>query len=240
MLGKVGVKGSGIALFSSECNHTGMTVAGFDRQLLPGGAGISNTRILDAVNRFWKQDITEVVSGGTNLARKMREDKIRGAMIFGENPATAEEYNGFVNNLEFLVVADMFLTETAQAADVFLPLAAYWEGEGHFTNWAGERQKSNAIGEPLAGMGNIAILRRLLEMEGQTPTFSGYEDLSAELLSFVRQQGSEGHIDLSFPTSDGKAHFTLFSSQVLPTSARIPAVLEVDARMNERLSLIHG
>jgi hypothetical protein len=89
-------------------------------------------------------------------------------------------------------------------------------------------------------MSNIAILRRLLEMEGQTPSFTGYEDLSAELLSFIRQQGSEGHIDLSFPTSDGKAHFILFSSQVLPTSARIPAVLEVDARMNERLSLIHA
>lgn len=240
MLGKVGVKGSGIALFSSECNHTGMSVAGFDRQLLPGGAGIGNARILDAVSRFWKQDVGEVVAGGTNLARKIREDKIRAAMIFGENPAASEDYNGFVNNLEFLVVADMFLTETAQAADVFLPLAAYWEGEGHFTNWAGQRQKTNVIGEPLAGMGNIAILRRLIEMEGLAPSFTGYEDLSAELMSFVRQQGTEGHIDLAFPTEDGKAHFILFSSQVLPTSARIPSVLETDARMNERLSLIHA
>ncbi|MFZ1728553.1 MAG: molybdopterin-dependent oxidoreductase [Bacteroidota bacterium] len=240
MLGKLGVKGSGIALFTSECNHTGMTVAGFDRLLLPGGASIRNTRILDAVNRFWKQDISEIVSGGTNLPRKIREDKIRAAVILGENPAASEDYNGFINNLEFLVVADMFMTETAQAADVFLPLAAYWEGDGHFTNWAGKRQKSNPIGDPANGMSNVAILRRLLEMEGLTPAFEGYEELSAEMLSFIRQQGTEGHIGLSFPTDDGKAHFILYSDQVLPTSARIPAVIEVDARMNERLSLINA
>jgi formate dehydrogenase major subunit len=240
MLGKVGVKGSGIALFTSECNHTGMTLAGFDRVLLPGGASIHNSRILDAVNRFWKHDISDVVAGGTNLPRKIREDKIRAAVVLAENPAASEDYNGFINNLEFLVVADMFMTETAQAADVFLPLAAYWEGGGHFTNWAGKRQKSNAIGDPANGMSNIAILRRLLEMEGLTPSFDGDEELSAEMLSFIRQQGTEGRIGLSFPTDDGKAHFILYSDQVLPTSARIPAVLEVDARMNERLSLINA
>jgi formate dehydrogenase major subunit len=238
MLGRVGVEGSGIALFSSECNHTGMAVAGFDRQLLPGGASIRNDRILDAVNRFWKHDVSAVVGGGGSLARKLREDKIRAAMIFGENPAASEDYNSFINNLEFLVVSDLFLTETAQAADVFLPLAAYWEGEGHFTNWAGQRQKTSAIGEPVTGMSNIAILQRLLESEGFAPPFGSIADLSSEILSFVRQQGTEGRIGLRFPTQDGKAHFLLYSDQVLATSARVPTVLETDARMNERLSLI--
>ncbi|PLX26119.1 MAG: hypothetical protein C0600_11225 [Ignavibacteria bacterium] len=240
MLGKVGVEGSGIALFTSECNHTGMSVAGFDRGLLPGGATIKNERILDAVNRFWKHDISKVVTSGTNIARKIREDKIRAAFVFGENPSASEEYNAFINNLEFLVVADMFMTETAQMADVFLPLANYLEGEGHLTNWAGERQKTNPIGESGTGMSNIDMLRKLLEIEGLTLSFEGYDDLSAELMSFIRQQGLEGRIDRTFPTTDGKAHFILYSDQVLPTSAKIPAVLEIDARMNERLSQIEA
>ncbi|MDX9759849.1 MAG: molybdopterin-dependent oxidoreductase [Bacteroidota bacterium] len=240
MLGKVGVRGSGIALFSGECNHTGMQIAGFDRQLLPGGANIRNARILDAVSRHWKHDIAPVVAGGTNLSRALREDRIRGAFMFGENPAVAEEYHGFVNNLEFLVVADMFLTETAQAADVVLPLSAYWEGEGHFTNWAGARQKTHAIGEPLGGMATVEIFRRLLEMEGCIPSFDAAAEVSDELLAFIRQQGSEGRIDLAFPTADGKAHFVSYAAQVLPTGARVPSVLESDARMNERLSRIHA
>ena len=240
LLGRVGVEGSGIALFTNECNHTGMMVAGFDRQLLPGGASIRNARILDAVNRFWKHDISEVVASGTNLPRKIREDKIRGAFIFGENPAASEDYNSFANNLEFLVVADMFMTETAQMADVFLPLSGYLESEGHLTNWAGIRQQTNPIGEPSNGMSNIEMLRRLLEMEGLEPSFKGYEDLSAEMMSFIRQQGHEGRIDRTFPTSDGKAHFMLYSDQVLPTSAKVPAVLEIDARMNERMTMIEA
>lgn len=240
MLGKVGVEGSGIALFTSECNHTGMSVAGFDRQLLPGGASIKNARILDAVNRFWQHDVSEVVTSGTNIARKIREDKIRAAFVFGENPSASEDYNAFINNLEFLVVADMFMTETAQMADVFLPLANYLEGEGHLTNWAGERQKTNPIGETGTGMSNIDMMRMLLEIEGLTPSFKSYEDLSAEMMSFIRQQGLEGRIDRTFPTTDGRAHFIMYSDQVLPTSAKIPAVLEIDARMNERLSQIEA
>lgn len=79
------------------------------------------------------------------IGRKMREDKIRGAVIFGENLSAAPNYHAFTKNLEFPVVADQFLTETAPAADVFLPLSAYWETEGHFRNWAGMLQEASPI-----------------------------------------------------------------------------------------------
>ena len=239
-LGKIAVPGSGLALFSNECNLAGMTVAGFDRRLLPGGASIRNERILDAVNRFWKTDITDVLATGTNLKRKIREDKIRAAMIFGENPAASEDYNGFVNNLEFLVVADLYLTETAQAADVFLPMSSYLESRGHFTNWAGMRQPTVPIGEPRNGLSNVQLIRRLLEVEGLTPSFETYEQLSTEMMSFIRQQGSEGRIRQVFPTPDGKAHFMLYSDQVMSTAARTQHVLEIDARMAERMTQIHA
>jgi formate dehydrogenase major subunit len=239
-LGKIAVPGSGLALFSNECNLTGMRVAGFDRTLLPGGASIRNERILDAVNRFWKTDISDVLSASTNVRRLMREDRIRAAMIFGENPAVSDAYHEFVNNLEFLVVADMYLTETAQAADVFLPMSSYLESRGHFTNWAGVRQGTVPVGDPLNGMTNVAMLRRLLEIEGLAPSFEKYEQLSAEMMSFIRQHGSEGRIRQAFTTVDGKAHFTLYSNQILPTSARAAQVLEIDARMSERMSMIQA
>jgi anaerobic selenocysteine-containing dehydrogenase len=98
-----------------------MALAGFDRLLLARRSEHTQRTHPRCRRSFLEKDISDVVSGGTNLARKMREDKIRAALILGENPAASEDYNSFVNNLEFLVVADMFLTETAQAADVFLP-----------------------------------------------------------------------------------------------------------------------
>ncbi len=239
-LGKLGVEGSGIALFSGECNNTGMAVAGFDRELLPGGASIRNERLLAAVNRFWHTDIGDVLAGGGNIRRKIREDRIRAAFVLGENPAAAEEYNGFINNLDFLVVADQYMTETAQAADVFLPMSTFLEGRGHFTNWAGMRQTLVPLAEPRNGMSNVQILRRLLEIEGLEPSFRTHEELSSEMMSFIRQQGSEGRIRLSFSTADGKAHFVLYSDQVQASSARIPAVLENDARINDRMAQIHA
>lgn len=238
-LGKIGVKGSGIALFSEQCNHTGMSVAGFDRLLLPGGASIRNERLLDAVNRFWKTDITDVLATSVNLRRKIREDGIRAALVLGENPAASEDFNAFINSLDFLVVADMYLTETAQAADVFLPMSSYLENRGHFTNWAGDRQTLVPIGEAPSGMSNVELLRRLFIIEGHEASFANYQELSSEMMSFIRQHGSEGRIDQVFPTADGKAHFLLLSEQILRTSARVPAVIEIDARINERLSQIH-
>ena len=69
----------------------------------------------------------------------MRDDKIKAAFIFGENPAKDNEFNSFIDHLDFLVVCDMFKNETVQMADVYLPLSSYLESKGHFTNWAGKK-----------------------------------------------------------------------------------------------------
>jgi NADH-quinone oxidoreductase subunit G len=63
------------------------------------------------------------------------EGRIKAMIVAGSNPArqSATARRG-LEALEFLVVADLFLTETAQAADIVLPLAAFAEREGTFTN----------------------------------------------------------------------------------------------------------
>ncbi len=67
-----------------------------------------------------------------------REGRLKGMWIMGENPAlsdpdSAEARRG-LENLEFLVVSDLFLTETAVLADVVLPAASFAEKDGTFTN----------------------------------------------------------------------------------------------------------
>ncbi|NIU62858.1 MAG: molybdopterin-dependent oxidoreductase, partial [Pseudomonas stutzeri] len=58
--------------------------------------------------------------------------------IMGENPLLSDPNAGHVRQaleaLDFLVVQDIFLTETAQLADVVLPAAAWAEKEGTFTS----------------------------------------------------------------------------------------------------------
>ena len=165
-------------------------------------------------------------SPAPNLSRKMREDKIRAAVILGENPMVAPDYHAFIANLEFRVVADLFLTETAQAADVFLPMSSALEADGHITNWSGTKQRLHSLGAPLNGRTNVEILQRLASLQGH--------DLTLETPAAPTTGLNSG----PFPTPDGKAHFASYSAQVTPSAPAPPPVLEIDARMTARMQAI--
>ncbi len=239
LLGKLGVKGSGIALTSGQCNHTGMTLTGFDRLLLPGGRSIAGTDALKEVGAVWQTDVAGTLEkSGTNLNRKIRENKIRAAIILGENPAKDAQFNSLVNDLDFLVVADMFHTATVTMADVFLPLSAYLENKGHLTNWSGKLQFTNPIGNPMTGMTNLELIRRLAETLGLNRKLGSFDELVSEIKFMRERVGIEIPMNGSFPTADGKAHFVLYATEVTTTSASVPNVLEIDARMAEKAKLI--
>ncbi|MEW6051164.1 MAG: molybdopterin-dependent oxidoreductase [Candidatus Zixiibacteriota bacterium] len=240
VLGKMG-NGSGLALMSSQCNHTGTHLAGFDNRLLPGGVTVGHEKLLAEVASLWRTDLKSFVSQtSTNIPRKMREDKIRAALVFGENPSASPEFNPFVDNLEFLVVADLFLTETAQMSDVFLPMSSYLESEGHLTNWSGLRQSVSPISSPQNGVSNVDMLKQLSELLGHHVGLENFDELSSELEFLCRQSGVCGKLDSRFATSDGKAHFVTYSDLVSPSKAGVGSVIEIDSRMADRMKLIRA
>lgn len=239
LLGKVGVEGSGIALLSNQCNQTGMKLSGFDRHLLPGGYPVNNEAGLKEVSALWQKDIISPIDkSGHNINRKMRDNKIRAAFIFSENPAKDSEFNSFVDSLDFLVVGDMFKTETVQMADVFLPLSSYLESKGHFTNWSGDKQFTNPIGEPMNGMTNIDILMKLMECLGYTRAINGFDELASEISFLQDKAGIVLPIKEKFLTADGKAHFLMYATDVSTTPASMVNVLEIDSRITDRTKLI--
>jgi formate dehydrogenase major subunit len=230
ILGKIGVPGSGLALLTTQCNARGLAEAGFDSRLLPGGVPVNETN-LKRVEKAWGIDCSKIINeSGTNIARKMREDRIRGAVFIAENPAAAPDYNAFVNALEFRVVCDLFLTETAQSADVFLPLSTSLETTGHLTNWCGMHQPLTPIGEPANGLYTLSIIARLSAELG-TWMSDDTVAVAAELASLTPPPAP-------FRTADGKAHFVPYASVASHLSASVPMVLELDARVADRISHI--
>ncbi|MBK7143207.1 MAG: molybdopterin-dependent oxidoreductase [bacterium] len=239
LLGRIGKPGNGIALMSSQANHTGSRIAGFDSKLLPGGGLIDNSKLLAETSKVWRTDMAKLLEkSGTNVSRKLRQDKIRAAVIIGENPAASPEFNALINHLDFLVVADLFQTETAMAADVFIPLSSYLETEGHLTNWSGMRQATTPIGEPLNGLSTRAIIERLCEDMGHHIGLANFDELVSEIEFMMREANCEGRINGSFLTPDGKAHLVLYSDQVMPTRADQTQVIELDRRITDRMKLI--
>ena len=98
---------------------------------LPGHLSVSDAAVRDRLGKLW--GAPPPAEPGLSY-EQMIGGSLRALYVMGANPAadslTAEALDG----LDFLVVQDLFLTETAQLADVVLPAASFAEAEGTYTN----------------------------------------------------------------------------------------------------------
>jgi predicted molibdopterin-dependent oxidoreductase YjgC len=170
--------------------------------------------------------VTEIVKDGS---------PVHAMYIMGENPMLSDpdvsHAEGWFRELEFLVVQDLFLTETARYADVVLPGASFAEKTGSFVNTERRIQVAHKAIEPVgSARADIDILIELSnriglptpfrdasevmdEMAAVTPSWRGvsYEKLQGGGLQYpVLTPESKGTAFLfadGFPTADGKATF---------------------------------
>jgi formate dehydrogenase alpha subunit len=136
--GQMGFPGSGISPLRGQNNVQGCGDAGCIPTNLPGYAGYG-TGDLDRFERAWgvrppgEQGlvVTEMVEG-------CLDGRVRAMYVVGENPLLSEpdlhHAEKAIQQLDFLVVQDLFMHETAEHAHVFLPAAAFAEKDGTFTN----------------------------------------------------------------------------------------------------------
>ena len=84
------------------------------------------------------------------MLNSIKSGKIAALYIMGDDPAGSDPgLKPVLDNLEFMVVQDIFMTETAQLADVVLPAASFAEKNGTFTNLERRLQQLNKAEEPV-------------------------------------------------------------------------------------------
>jgi NADH-quinone oxidoreductase subunit G len=116
--GKVGRPNNGLIALLPGGNSRGALDMGVRPDAGPGGAAIATPGL--SAREIWPA---------------AAEGRVRGLYIAGLNPAkSSPAIAEALAQLELLVVQDLFLTETAQLADVVLPAASFAEREGTFTN----------------------------------------------------------------------------------------------------------
>ena len=236
--GKLGQAGSGLALLSSQCNNSGLQLAGFDPKLAPGGLPLAQNPVLPTLSKLWSADLSFLeTAAATNLSRKIWSDKIRAAFLFGENPLVAPEYHAFITNLEFRVVADVFLTETGRAADVFLPLSTFLESDGHFTNWSGLKQRVQPIAKPQHGWTTRLLIQQLSKLAGHNMDYPDTNAVTSELDALLAIHGLSPRLSW---THERQPKLLPCAEQMLPTPPQSPLLVEIDARMAVRLQSIKG
>ena len=152
--GQLGKPGSGISPLRGQNNVQGCGDAGCVPNAFPGYQSINE----DTVEKF------SVAWGGANLPTEsglvvtdmvpaIDEGRIKAMYVTGENPLLSEpdlaHAEKSFRSLEFLVVQDIFLHETAQIADVVLPACSFAEKDGSFTNSERRVQRVRKVLEPV-------------------------------------------------------------------------------------------
>ncbi len=154
MLGQVGKPGAGLSPFRGQNNVQG---GGGDMGTLPGSLpGYQDPADDEAAEKFeevWgERPPRESGLTVTEMLSEAHDGNLRGLYVVGENPALSEpdvRHTGeALDELEFLVVQDIFLTETATHADVILPAATSPEKQGTFTNTERRVQRVRPTAEP--------------------------------------------------------------------------------------------
>jgi len=109
----------------------------------PGYQSMTNAEAREKFEKAWGVPLSsETGLKSVEMLEKACEGKFKGIFILGEDPAQTDpninEVRKALSSLEFLVVQDIFHTETTKHAHVILPGASFAEKDGTFTN--GERR----------------------------------------------------------------------------------------------------
>ena len=139
LTGNVGKPGSGLHPLRGQNNVQGASDAGLIPMVYPDYQPVTDDATRTKFEAAWQTEldsrpgltVVEIMKGA--LAKE-----IRGMYILGENPFISDpnsnQVRAALSALDFLVVQDIFLTETAEFADVILPASSYFEKTGTYTN----------------------------------------------------------------------------------------------------------
>jgi formate dehydrogenase alpha subunit len=191
LTGNVGRKGGGVYALQRENNGQGACDMGTLPKFLPGYQSVTDAQARGRFEERWGASLPAEPGLTTlEIMEQAKKGKIKGMYIVGENPVLSFPDSRLIteilSSLDFLVVQDMFLTETAELANVVLPAASFAEKEGTFTNFEGRvnrvRKAIKPIGESLPDW--EIILRLADKMESPMP-YSSLQDVMSEIEELV-------------------------------------------------------
>lgn len=139
LVGKLGKSGCGVNPLRGQNNVQGACDMGALPGDLPGYQKITDDKAVEKFEKAWGVKLNRKPGvHATDVFGAAIKKEIRGLFIFGEDPVVTDADQGHIKksleSLDFLVVSDLFLTETCKYADVVLPGTSYGEKEGTFTN----------------------------------------------------------------------------------------------------------
>jgi len=195
LCGNVGVVGGGVNPLRGQNNVQGACDMGGLPNVFTGYQTVTDEAIRGKFAKAWNvaalpdkvgMTVTEMTAGGGGA--------IKALYIMGENPllsdADANHVEKNLSALDFLVVQDIFLTETAKLADVVLPSTCFAEKEGTFTNTERKVLRvRKALDAPGEAREDYRIISAIAAKMGYEMEYADASDIMAEINSLTPSYG---------------------------------------------------
>ncbi len=244
LTGNMGRHGTGLHPLRGQNNVQGASDAGLIPIVYPDYQPVTDVATRERYEAAWGIPLDPNVGMTVvEIAHAAEDGSLKGLYVMGENPFLSDPNVGRARdafcNLDFLVVQDIFLTETAEAADVVLPASSYFEKTGTYTN-SDRRVQLGQTALEMPGDARLdwEILCDVMSRMGYEQRYDSIEDVFVEFSDLTESykglrykhlrgrgkiwpcpdpENSEGTIVLfgdGFPTANGRARFA--PAEVIP------------------------
>jgi formate dehydrogenase major subunit len=237
MTGNVGRPGTGLHPLRGQNNVQGASDAGLIPMSYPDYQPVVSDEVRQRFEAAWGRDLDSNAGLTTvEIIHAAHQGQVKGMYILGENPFLSDPNTNHVREglgrLDFLVVQDIFLTETAEFADVVLPASAALEKSGTFTNTDRRVQLVRpAVEAPGEARPDWEIICEIATRMGYPMRYDDPSEIFEEWVSLSKSyaglshdalgsrgklypcpdpESSEGTVVMfgeGFPTADGRARF---------------------------------
>jgi len=203
LCGNVGREGTGVNPLRGQNNVQGACDLGALPNVYPGYQKVTDEQIRQKFEKAWdarlspKEGLTAV-----EIVEAAKDGVIKGLYIMGENPMLSDPNLNNVHkgleSLDFLVVQDIFLTETARMADVVLPGVSFAEKDGTFTNTERRVQRVHkALPEIGDSRQDWQIILELSRRMGYSMSYNSPAEVMEEIASLTPIYGGIGFARLA-------------------------------------------
>lgn len=220
LTGNIGKKSAGVNPLRGQNNVQGSCDMGSLPDVYPGYQKVEDPQVRAKFEEAWNCSLDP--SRGMMLHEIMEsasKGDTKAIYIMGENPVLSEPDSAHVveslSNLEFLIVQDIFLTETAKLADVVLPACSFAEKQGTFTS---TERRVQLVNQAIAQVGDSKQDWWILSKIAANMGFNGFEfnnasEIMDEIASLTPIYGGISHQrlengGLQWPCTDGDSEGT--------------------------------
>ena len=198
MTGHLGKPSMGMNPLRGQNNVQGANDAGATPMFYPGYQRVDDPEVRAKYEKSWGVPLSPVPGLNLNEMMKTVGEQMRGFFVMGEDIVLSEpnvlELEKGLNNVDFIVMQDAFLNETARFADVILPAAVFAEKEGTFTNSERRVQRvRKAVEPPGEALPDWEILVMLANKMGANWSYKDPAEVYAEMVKDVPQFAGISH-----------------------------------------------